>query len=71
MIRKFEKVSWALLSKNKKCKVIGFGNWVKKEDWPIAWFKPVKSDKIFGIFICDSYEELLELNWNLQVSEVQ
>ena len=26
--------------------------------------KNVKSEKIFGIFICDSYNEILELNWN-------
>ena len=48
----------------KKCKVIGFGSWAGRQDWPLAWIQPVKSEKIFGIFICDSYEELLELNWN-------
>ena len=64
VVGKFEKVSGAISSRNKKCKVIGFGNWAGKEDWPLAWIKPVKSEKIFGIFICDSYEELLEFNWN-------
>ena len=64
VIRKFEKVSGAILSRNKKCKVIGFGSWVDKQDWPLVWVKPVKSEKIFGIFICDSYRELLELNWS-------
>merc|ERR1712105_159206 len=64
VIEKFEKVSGAILSRNKKCKVIGFGNWVGKEDWPLEWVKPVKSEKIFGIFICDSYNNMLELNWN-------
>ena len=64
VVGKFEKVSGAILSRNKKCKVIGFGNWVGREDWPLAWIKPVRSENIFGIFICDSYEELLELNWN-------
>ena len=64
VIEKFEKVSGAILSRNKKCKVIGFGNWVGKEDWPLDWVKPVKSEKIFGIFICDSYKEILELNWD-------
>ena len=64
VIEKFEKVSGAILSRNKKCKVIGFGNWVGKEDWPLQWVRPVKSEKIFGIFICDSYKEMLELNWN-------
>ena len=57
VVGKFEKVSGAILSRNKKCKVIGFGNWAGKEDWPLAWVNPVKSENIFGIFICDSYEE--------------
>ena len=35
IIGKFEKVSGAILSRNKKCKVIGFGNWAAKEDWPL------------------------------------
>ena len=64
VIEKFEKVSGAILSRNKKCKVIGFGNWADKEYWPLEWVKPAKSEKIFGIFICDSYNEILELNWN-------
>ena len=61
---KFELFSGAILSRNKKCKVMGFGRWVKKEMWPIDWVKPVKSMKIFGVFVSDSYSELLTLNWD-------
>ena len=64
VIKKFEVVSGAILSRDKKCKVIGFGNWAEKEDWPLSWMKPVKSQKVFGIFICDSYNEMLKLNWD-------
>ena len=45
VIGKFEKVSGAILSRNKKCQGIGFGNWGEKEDWPIARVKPVKSKR--------------------------
>ena len=64
VIKKFEVVSGAILSRDKKCKVIGFGNWADKEDWPLSWVKPVKAQKVFGIFICDSYDEMLKLNWD-------
>ena len=64
VVKKFENVSGAILSRDKKCKVLGFGNWTGKEYWPIAWLKPVKSLKIFGIFICNSYEEILRVNWD-------
>ena len=63
-IVKFEAVSGAILAGNKKCKVIGFGTWSGKEDWPLDWIKPVKSMKIFGIFISDSYDDILKVNWD-------
>ena len=66
VVKSFEKVSGAILSRNRKCKVIGFGNWACKVDWPLDWIKPVKSEKIFGIFICDSYDEMLRLNWDFR-----
>ena len=65
-IVKFEKFSGALLSRNNKCKVLGFGKWARREAWPIDWLKPVRSIKIFGVFVCDSYSELLNLNWDFR-----
>ena len=63
LVQKLEKVSGAILSRDKKCKVIGLGNWASKEDWPLSWLKTVKYEKVFGIFVCDSYNEMLKLNW--------
>ena len=62
LVAKFELLSGAILSRDKKSKVVGFGNWAKRETWPVNWLKPVKSIKIFGLFVCDSYSELLSLN---------
>ena len=31
----FEQVSGAILSRTFKCKIIGFGPWKNKEDWPL------------------------------------
>ena len=64
VVKRFEKVSGAILSRNKKCKLIGFGNWADKSDWPLDWIKPVKFERIFGVFICDDYGEMLKLNWD-------
>merc|ERR1712240_17637 len=38
VVQRFEKVSGAILSRNKKCKVIGLGNWASKEDLPLGIF---------------------------------
>ena len=32
-ITKFEQYSGAILSRDKKSKVVGFGGWAKKESW--------------------------------------
>ena len=42
------------------------GAWAGKESWPVSWLKPVKSLKVFGIFVSDSYSEILTLNWDFQ-----
>ena len=47
----FEDVSEAILSRDKKCKVLGVGIWSERNYWPLEWLKPVKSAKVFGIFI--------------------
>ena len=47
----FEDSSGAILSRNMKCKIIGFGSWEGKDEWPLRWIKTEKSVKIFGIFI--------------------
>ena len=63
VVNKFEMTSGAIVSRNRKCKVIGFGAWHGKEDWPLAWIEPVKSHKVFGIIIANNYRDILKLNW--------
>ena len=48
LVAKFELLSGALLSRDKKSKGV------------------VKSIKIFGVFVCNSYSELLSLNWDFR-----
>ena len=66
LVSKFEQYSGAILSRDQKCKVVGFGGWANKETWPIVWIKPEKAVKIFGIFVCDSYSEMLNINWDFR-----
>ena len=65
-VDRFELFSGAILSRDKKSKVVGFGSWAERKVWPISWLRPVESIKIFGIFICDSYSEMLSLNWEFR-----
>ena len=63
-VRKFELVSGAILSRNHKCKVIGFGSWRKKKNWRLPYLTTVDEIKIFGIFIMNSYQCMLRKNWD-------
>ena len=36
---------------------------------PITWLKSVDSEKIFGIFLTNSYSEILNVNWNFRLEK--
>ena len=70
-VRKFEAVSGAILSREKKCKVLGFGTWKNEERWPLDYIKSVKEIKIFGIFVMDSYRGMIKKNWEFRFEKFQ
>ena len=67
VVTQFEQFSGAILSRNMKCKVLGLGNWSNRDQWPLPWLTTVKSVKIFGIFISNSYHEIISNNWNFRL----
>ena len=70
-VRKFEAMSGAILSRKKKCKVIGFGAWRDNSDWPLSYLKTVKEIKMFGIFFMDSYRSMVKRNWEFRFVKFQ
>ena len=41
----FERVSGAILSRDKKCTIIGFGAWKDREVWPLPYVKKCQASK--------------------------
>ena len=70
-VKKFEDLSGAILSRDKKCKIIGFGKWKNRVDWPLQYLRTVKEIKVFGIFIMDSYRDLLKRNWSYRFDKFE
>ena len=70
VMKKFENMSGAILSRNKKSKVMGLGQWTGKEDWPeeVKWMKVVTETRIFGFTICPTYKDTLTETWDRVVS---
>ena len=68
-VTKFEAVSGAILSRNRKCKVMGLGRWKDVVIWPLDYLEGVKEMKVFGIYMMNSYRELLKKNWDYRLSK--
>ena len=68
---KFEALSGAVLSRDKKCKVIGFGGWKNRDVWPLHYVRTVKEIKVFGVFVMDSYKEMLKRNWSYRFDKFE
>ena len=70
-VNKFEALSGAILSRDKKCKVIGFGKWKNRVNWPLHYVRVVAEIKVFGIFIMDSYKDMLKRNWSYRFTKFE
>ena len=63
-VQMFEAVSGAILSRNHKCKILGFGKWSKRDVWPLNFVQTVQEVKVFGVFMLNSYNAILKRNWD-------
>ena len=62
--RKFEALSGTILYRNQKCKILGFGSWRQRKNWPLHYVQCVQEIKIFGVFLLNSYVQTLNRNWD-------
>ena len=69
--KKFEDMSGAILSRSNKSKVIGFGTWTGRANWPLAWLKAVSEVKVFGIKILSTYKEIISANWDFRFKKFE
>ena len=65
--------SGAMLSRGKKSKFMGLGQWQVQEDWPqeVSWLQTVKKMKILGFMVCPLYQDTLENTWDMVFRGVQ
>ena len=70
-VKKFESFSGAILSRNRKCEILGLGQWKGKTRWPLHYLRPVEETKVFGIFISNSYRQMLKRNWEERVKKFE
>ena len=69
VMKKFEATSGAILSRNKKSKIMGLGVWQNRENWPeeVCWMRTEKQLRIFGFTFCDTYQGTLKETWERTV----
>ena len=66
IISKFEAMSGAILSRNKKCKILGLGAWSHRQEWPLHYVQSENEIKVFGIFIKNNYQSMIKRNWDFR-----
>ena len=73
VMKRYEAQSGAMLSRSKKSTVMGLGQWLGKEQWPVEvhWLRSVQKMKILGFTICPTYTETLQCTWDKVFRGVQ
>ena len=69
VMKRYEAQSGAMLSRSKKSTVMGLGQWLGKEQWPVEvhWLRSVQKMKILGF----TYTETLQCTWDKVFRGVQ
>ena len=65
VMKMYEKQSGAMLSRDKKSKVMGLGKWQGREDWSqeVPWLRPVLEMKVLGFTVCPQYSDTVRRTW--------
>merc|ERR1712055_1082840 len=71
MVAQFESASGAILSRTQKCKILGFGPWKKKVDWPLEWIQTVKEAKQIGLMVCQSLKQTTTRSWDDAIGKMR
>ena len=61
--RLFERMSGAILNRNRKSAILGFGSWAGRQDWPLPWLHTPPALKVFGVTFSTSFSETVNLSW--------
>ena len=70
-VQDFEIMSGAILSRNKKCKIIGLGKWKNRHVWPLPYLDSVMEIKVFGILIMSDFRSLLKRNLDYRFTKFE
>ena len=71
IFRQFESFSGAMLNREKKSKILGFGVWKNRKRWPLKWLQSVEEMKIFGFFWMNTFQKMLEKNWEVSCEKLK
>ena len=61
--RLFERMSGAILNRNKKSAILGFGSWAGRQDWTLPWLHAPPALKVLSVTFSTSFSETVNLSW--------
>ena len=59
----FEAQSGAMLSRDRKSKVMGLGQWQGRQDWPLEWIQSSDELKVLGFTVCPQFSDTASRIW--------
>ena len=62
--QEFEQLSGTMLSRSKKTKIMGFGGWQGRTEWPVPWMQAQDSLRILGIMFSPDLDTTIRNTWS-------
>lgn len=67
----FERISGAILNRNRKSAILGLGSWAGKKEWPLQWLSAPGTMKVFGVNFTSELKSTIAASWDGVIRSVQ
>ena len=71
IFRRYERLSCTLLSRSRKTKIMGLGEWKDEDRWELPWVQSVTDMRILGIQLATSVHQSCQLTWEAAVRSIR
>ncbi len=65
---RFEKMSGAILNRNRKSAILGLGSWAGRQNWPLPWLNSPPTLRVFGVEFAATARATSSASWNAAIA---
>jgi len=71
IFHRYERLSCTLLSRSRKTKIMGLGDWKDEDRWELPWVESVRDMRVLGLQLATSMRQTCHLTWEKAVRNVR